>query len=250
MSIESDQGKLDAEFERLRVVSGRIARDPGGVGMDVESLPDFFNNVAHLWDAKFKADCVPLHRATAMRIDRTDREISILDVGCGTGLELEHILERAPNARITALDQAPRMLAELRRKYADRLDQIETVEASCVDWPPGLDGFDYVVSILCVHHFPPSTKRDIYRRFRSALAADGAYIEGDQCAGLAAGPDEASTLKLFEDWIAKLPGGTDGEWNYDITLSVETNQRLLREAGFTGLEGPWFVGEDAVLVAR
>lgn len=159
MSIESDQGKLDTEFERLRVVSGRIARDPGGVGMDVESLPDFFNNVAHLWDAKFAADCAPLHRATAMRITPTDRSLRILDVGCGTGLEIEYILERAPNAQITALDLAPRMLAELERKYAAQMNQIETIEASCVDWPAGLEGFDYVISILCVHHFPPETKR-------------------------------------------------------------------------------------------
>ena len=250
MSKENDQGKLDAEFERLRVVSGRIARDPGGVGMDVESLPDFFNNVAHLWDAKFAADCAPLHRATAMRITPTDRRLRILDVGCGTGLEIEYILERAPNAQITALDLAPRMLAELERKYAPQMTQIETIQASCVDWPDGLEGFDYVISILCVHHFPPETKRGIYRSFKSALAANGAYIEGDQCAGLVADAEEASTLELFEDWIAKLPGGSRGEWNYDITLSVETNQRLLREAGFVRFDGPWFVDDDAILVAR
>ena len=250
MSKENDQGKLDAEFERLRVISGRIARDPGGVGMDVENLPDFFNNVAHLWDAKFAQGYAPLHRATATRVARTDEPVRILDVGCGTGLELEYILERAPNARITAMDQAPRMLAELGRKYAERAAQIELLEASCVDWPAGLDDFDYVVSILCVHHFPPDTKREIYRCFRSALKRSGAYVEGDQCAGLVVNEEETSVLRLFEDWIAKLPGGSRGEWNYDVTLSAETNQRLLGEAGFTRFEGPWLVDGDAVLVAR
>jgi len=121
MSKENDQGTLNAEFERLRVISGRIARDPGGVGMDVENLPDFFNNVAHLWDAKFAEGCAPLHRATATRVPRTRERVRILDVGCGTGLELEYILERAPNARITATDQAPRMLAELERKYVHQI---------------------------------------------------------------------------------------------------------------------------------
>ncbi|MCY4058513.1 MAG: class I SAM-dependent methyltransferase [Gammaproteobacteria bacterium] len=250
MSKENDQGTLDAEFERLRVISGRVARDPGGVGMDVENLPDFFNNVAHLWDAKFAEGCAPLHRATATRVARTREPVRILDVGCGTGLELEYILERAPNARITAMDQAPRMLAELERKYVDRMPQIELLEASCVDWPAGLKGFDYVVSILCVHHFPPDTKREIYRCFQSALGPNGAYVEGDQCAGLLVNEEETSVLRLFEDWIAKLPGGSRGEWNYDVTLSAETNQRLLREAGFTRFAGPWLVDGDAVLVAR
>ena len=250
MSKENDPGKLDAEFERLRVISGRVARDPGGVGMDVESLPDFFNNVAHLWDAKFAESYAPLHRATATRIARTREPVRILDVGCGTGLELEYILKRAPNARITVMDQAPRMLAELERKYIDRMTQIELLEASCVDWPTGLEGFNYVVSILCVHHFPPDTKREIYRSFRIALDPNGAYVEGDQCAGLVVNDDETSVLRLFEDWIAKLPGGSRGEWNYDVTLSAETNQRLLREAGFNRFEGPWLVDGDAVLVAR
>ena len=244
------RSELDAEFERLRVVSGRVARDPGGVGMDVESLPDFFNNVAHLWDAKFAIDCAPLHRATAARIPRTDAPLEILDVGCGTGLELEYVFERAPNARVTAMDQAPRMLAEIERKYASRMGQIELLEASCVDWPSGVEGFDYVLSILCVHHFPPDTKREIYRSFRSALAPNGAYVEGDQSAGLVANQEEASTLKLFHDWIGKLPGGATGEWNYDISLSCETNQRLLLDAGFRSFETPEFVGDLVVLVAR
>ena len=45
MSIENDRRALDEEFERLRE-SGRVLRDPGGIGYDVESLPDFFNAVA------------------------------------------------------------------------------------------------------------------------------------------------------------------------------------------------------------
>ena len=80
--------------------------------------------------------------------------------------------------------------------------------------PPERDpgkGFDYVVSILCVHHFPPDSKRNIYRSFNSALAPSSAYVEGDQCSGLAVDEAETSTLKLFEDWIAKLPGGSQGE---------------------------------------
>ena len=247
MSIENDRSKLDEEFERLRE-SGRVARDPGYAGFDVESLPDFFNNVAHLWDAKFAADCAHLHRASAARIPETELPIRILDVGCGTGLELAHIFERAPNAQVTALDQAPRMLAELKRKYAAQMRQIALLQASCVEWPAGLHDLDYVVSILCVQHFPPDTKVGIYRNFHATLKTGGVYIEGDQMTDGPAGEDDH---RLFENWIAKLPGGRLGQWNYDITLSFETNRQLLLQAGFNSVEGPWFVdGAAAVLVAR
>ena len=245
MSIENDREDFEREFERLRM-SGRVARDPGGVGFDVESLPDFFNSVAHLWDAKFAADCTHLHRETARRIAPTEAAVRILDVGCGTGLELEAIFERAPNARVTAMDQAPRMLAELARKYEARRHRIELLEASCLDWPDGLEGFDYVVSILCVHHFPPDTKVGIYRSFRQALKSGGVYVEGDQMTRGAAGSEDH---ELFERWIARLPGGRRGEWNFDVTLTAQTNRRLLLDAGFGTVNGPWFVDGGGVLTA-
>ena len=245
MSLENDQQALDAEFERLRE-SGRVARNPGGIGYDVESLPDFFNNVAHLWDAKFAADCAALHRATAAQIPLADECVRILDVGCGTGLELAHIFERTPNAQVTAMDQAPRMLAELRGKYVARLGQITLLEASCVEWPAGLAGYDYVVSILCVHHFPPDTKVGIYRNFKEALKPSGVYIEGDQ---MTSGPAHREDHGDFEKSVAKLPGGRVGKWNYDVTLNDETNRRLLREAGFERVERAWRSGDEAVLVA-
>ena len=248
MSIENDRPALDEEFERLRE-SGRVLRDPGGIGYDVESLPDFFNSVAHLWDAKFAGDYDSLHRAVAAQFPVTREPMRILDVGCGTGLELAHIFERVPNAQITAMDQAPRMLVELRRKYAARMSQITLLEASCVQWPADRVDFDYVVSVLCVHHFPPETKVGIYRNFRHALKPGGAYVEGDQ---MTDGPAGAEDHGDFERSIAKLPGGRIGEWNYDVTLNFQTNRQLLREAGFGQVERLWhpYHGGLAVLAAR
>ena len=109
-----------------------------------------------------------------------------------------------------------------------------------------LVGFDYVVSILCVHHFPPQTKVGIYRSFRRSLKVGGMYIEGDQMTRGTAGSEDH---ELFEHWIAKLSGGRQYEWNFDVTLNAETNRSLLLDAGFGDVEGPWFVGDGAVMTA-
>lgn len=77
MSNEKDRRVLDEEFERLRE-SGRVVRDPGGIGYDVESLPDFFDAVAHLWDAKFASDCDTLHRAVAAQFPVTEEPLRVL----------------------------------------------------------------------------------------------------------------------------------------------------------------------------
>lgn len=39
---------------------------------------------------------------------------SILDLGCGTGLELSYYFKRNPTARVTGIDLAQGMLAELK----------------------------------------------------------------------------------------------------------------------------------------
>ena len=41
----------------------------------------------------------------------------VLDLGCGTGLELRYYFELAPAAHVTGIDLAPGMLEELRRKF-------------------------------------------------------------------------------------------------------------------------------------
>ena len=231
---KADANSIHEELERIR---GECTWAPGPKGDDfpdwthegVESTNEFFDGAAHIWDARFADTYRFLHVVTADVISATDAPIEILDVGCGTGLELEYIFNRAPNAQITGMDQAPRMLEQLRTKYSACEDQISLVQTSFLEWPQGLSNFDFAVSILTLHHFPPQVKLGIYRSIVSALGESGVYIEGDQMVP----PDvEAKNLDLYERWIAKLPDGHLGAWNYDIRLSVDANRRLLLEAGF------------------
>lgn len=45
----------------------------------------------------------------------------ILDLGCGTGLELDWYFRRNPTARVTGIDLSEGMLAQLRAKYPDKV---------------------------------------------------------------------------------------------------------------------------------
>jgi hypothetical protein len=58
----------------------------------------------------------------------------------------------------------------------------------------------------------------------------------------------------YHEFGSKLPDGDRGQWNCDVTLSVETNARLMTEAGFSDVRQTWEArGDDgyghAVLVA-
>ncbi len=54
----------------------------------------------------FTADCLP-----------ADQDAVILDLGCGTGLELEYYFKRNTMAKVVGIDLAEGMLKALERKF-------------------------------------------------------------------------------------------------------------------------------------
>ena len=44
----------------------------------------------------------------------------VLDLGCGTGLELDELFKLQPDVKITGIDLAPAMMEKLKGKHADK----------------------------------------------------------------------------------------------------------------------------------
>jgi len=58
---------------------------------------------------------------------------SLLDIGCGTGLELASIYQKFPNVKITGIDLSKDMLEKLRVKYTDK--DIDLIMADYFEYP-------------------------------------------------------------------------------------------------------------------
>ena len=245
---------INDEFLR-RATQLRIAPGPSGDDVPqwttdgIEELPGFFNSTADIWDQKFGVEPDdPFYQAVALQIPQTDEPIDILDLGCGTGIQLEFVFARAPNAKVTAIDRAPNMLAQLSAKFANKAEQLRLQQGSLLELTFGNDAYDYAISTLTMHHFLPEWKITIYGKVRKALRTTGIYVEGDQTATV---EEEKSILYWYDRWIAKLPGGDRAEWNYDITLSPETQARILQDAGFSEVQLTWHCpSKGAVHVAK
>ncbi len=83
----------------------------------IEEMGEFFNNRAesyeqHMERAVEKFD--QYYSVLANPIEETDKAVEILDLGCGTGLELKGIFSRCPSAHITGIDLSKEMLQLLR----------------------------------------------------------------------------------------------------------------------------------------
>ncbi len=178
-------------------------------------------------------------------IPETQAPIEILDLGCGGGIEFEWIFTRAPNARITGVDQSEPMLDCLREKYANRLDQFELINESYLSCNLEQKRFDYVVTSMSVHTFRPPVRQQIYVRIHHTLKHGGTYVEGTYCVSP---EEEESKLSNFEPSSVGLEGADAGRFKVNLPLQTQTITTLLINAGFESVE--WTNGEAWVVTGN
>ena len=156
----------------------------------------------------------------------------ILDLGCGTGLELESYYATNPLTRVTGIDISDGMLAELKRKFADK--DITLICASYFEAPLGIDVYDAAVSVESLHHFTKDEKRGLYSKLCTALKDGGYFILTDYFA-LSDEEEQMHRQSLLE--LKSKQGITDNAlYHYDTPLTVAHECEALTEAGFSSVE--------------
>lgn len=156
----------------------------------------------------------------------------VLDLGCGTGLELEYYFPRNPEAKITGIDLAPGMLGVLRAKFPDK--EIELIAGSYFEVPFGEACYDAAVSVESLHHFTQAEKIPLYRKLHAALKDGGCFVLTDYFA-----PDEAYEIFYREELLRlkKEQGiADDAFYHYDTPLTVAHETQALTAAGFSKVE--------------
>lgn len=155
--------------------------------------------------------------------------VSFLDLGCGTGLEIERVFRACPNAKVTGIDLSQGMLDVLQEKLKDYSDRLHLICSSYFDVDFGQNTFDYVISTYSLHHFSPEEKHSLYKRIVAALKPDGQYIEGDYTVQ---NVEEQEFYKLKNERLRNEDRITAGLFHYDTPLAVDTQMGLFRQAGF------------------
>ena len=161
----------------------------------------------------------------------------ILDLGCGTGLELNWYFARHPDARVTGIDLSAGMLQALREKFPDK--DLHLIQGSYFTVPLQADCYDGAVSVESLHHFTQEEKLPLYRHLREALKPGACFFLTDYFA-----PDEAYE-RFYRSELLRLKaeqGITDDDfYHYDTPLTVAHETEVFRAAGFTTIEilGQW-----------
>ncbi len=161
----------------------------------------------------------------------------ILDLGCGTGLELEYYLPANPSAQITGIDLSAGMLNALRNKLVQY--DLTLIHGSYFDVPLGCKEYDAAVSVESLHHFTQAEKIPLYEKLHHALKDGGFFILTDYF---------SATMEEEHQFRQKLislkkENKLDDQafYHFDTPLTVSNETEALLKAGFSRVEilGNW-----------
>ena len=200
----------------------------------LEKMSDFFEKRLDGYDEHMLTNiesATEFYPFTA-RLLPVAEKCSILDLGCGTGLELGEYYALNPSAKVTGIDLSKGMLDALKKKFTDK--EITLIEGSYFDVPLGEEVFEAAVSVESLHHFTKEEKVPLYSKLNKALKNDGYFILTDYFA--LSDEEERVHRQTLNDLKAE-QGITDTEfYHYDTPLTVEHEKEALLEAGFSSVE--------------
>lgn len=171
--------------------------------------------------------------------------VSLLDLGCGTGLELDEIFKTHPDIKVTGVDLTKAMLDMLMQKHPDK--NMDLIHASYFDYDFGIEKFDGIISFQTMHHFTHTQKIQLYKRAYAALKSGGKYIECDYMV-----LEQADEDFLFKEneRIRKEHQIPDGEfYHFDTPCTIDNQLKMLRTANFKKVEMVWRMENTTIIVA-
>ena len=153
---------------------------------------------------------------------------SILDLGCGTGLELDEIWKKNPNIEVAGVDLCQSMLDKLREKHIDK--KIKVICEDYFQYDFGTEKWDAVISFESFHHFLPKQKKVLYDKIYQSLKKGGLFILGDY---IACCEEEERLLQEIYFQKRKKSGIPEDRFvHFDIPFTLEHELSVMREAGF------------------
>lgn len=171
-----------------------------------------------------------------------NKEIKVIDLGCGTGTISEEIRKKYPNAKFTCVDIAENMLQMAELKLGSDVKFIKSDFNDFV-FP---EKYDLIVSSLALHHLTEEKDVDIfYKKIYDALNSQGTFINADVVL--------ASTKNLqdifIEKWIKYMNKSVSMEeienkwlpsyYSEDRPINMMKHLELLEKLNFRDVDIIW-----------
>lgn len=134
---------------------------------------DAYSHLARMQDAVLEPLNAPL-RGIVVAMAAPREGLRVIDVGCGTGKQLERFL--AEGCAVAGVDSSPAMLSRARAALGDRAD-LRLADAQSLPFPDA--SFDIVTATLVLHELTPEARVAVAREMLRVLTDDGSIVVVD-----------------------------------------------------------------------
>lgn len=202
------------------------------------NLQEQFNKISQQYDSE-RHKLIPclddFYRIAVENLVFKTSAPRILDLGAGTGLLAQKVLERYPEAEMFLVDVSEKMLDVARERFAGMPKvQFMLADYTTIDW----DGdYDALISSLSIHHLDDATKQTLYAKAYKYLKPGGYFINADQVLA-----NNSYLEALYSrQWKAKVESSdlsqeaiaaAYGRVNLDIRTPLHTQLAWLEHCGF------------------
>ena len=159
-----------------------------------------------------------------------DKPLRILDLGTGTGVPTQRVLQDFPRASVVCVDKSAEMLEIGCAKLAEYGDRIRFVQADMEDptWNKGLpETFEAIVSALAFNLLTDGAKQRLFAQCYEMLEPRGCLVFSDRLRAA----DEAVDRFYLDQWMDFIVRQAREVLGKEVTLeTVTARQRSLDEA--------------------
>ncbi len=200
------------------------------------SVVNKFNQKAKEYDSERRALIPCFDDFYGIAIDCIDFKgdnPKVLDLGAGTGILSQFLLEKYPNAEIVLIDLAEEMLKEAEKRFEGN----DNISFICDDYITHEFNtkFDIIISSLSIHHLTGTEKKVLIEKYYDLLNDGGNFVNADQVLNPNKGVEDYFKSKLDEhtgEISEKAYGEAKIRRTYDKPSSVDFQLECLKNAGF------------------
>lgn len=213
----------------------------------MEEMSEFFTARVEEYDEHMLTNvkgCKEAYKEVARLVPDTCQKL--IDLGCGTGLELDEIFKYLPDISVVGIDLTHAMLKRLKEKYADKA--IHLVCGNYFDVDFGLSEYDCAISFQTMHHFLHEMKIALYSKIYKSLKVGGVYIECDYMVEKQADED---FYYAENSRIRKELGILEGDfYHYDTPCTIKNQLSMFKKAGFSESEKVFRIENTTIIISR
>lgn len=215
--------------------------------MRVEEMSEFFTTRAEIYDEHMLNEVEGCRQGYVKMAELVPgNTMKLLDLGCGTGLELDEIFKKHPDIEVTGVDITEAMLEKLKKKHPDK--NLTLVNADYLEYEFGESIYNAAVSFQTMHHFSHADKIKLYKKISRAIKQGGRYIEADY---MAENQEQEDFYYSEYERIRKEQNIRKGQFvHYDTPCTVDNQIKMLETAGFADVRKVFKVGNTAIIVAE